>query len=86
MQLKLINFFPQVNNFGLNLIFGLTPSWNHVEDPLPPLHINALLERFRKDIKNPSFLTDKVMLLTPLLINQSIVDTNKDWERVKSRP
>jgi Zn-dependent M16 (insulinase) family peptidase len=52
----------QVNNFGLNLIFGLTPTWNHVQDPLRPLHINALLKKFREDLKHPNFLTDKVFV------------------------
>ena len=29
----------RVNNFGLNLIMGLTPGWNHVSDPFLLLKI-----------------------------------------------
>lgn len=52
-----------MNNFGLNLIFGLSPTWNHVEDPLEHLQVNEILNRFKKDIENKDFLRDKVTIV-----------------------
>ena len=49
------------NNFGLNLIMGLTPLWNQTEDPFPSLNINDKIKKLQDDLKNnPRFLQDKV--------------------------
>ena len=50
----------QKNNFGWSLIMSLTPGWNHVDDPLALLSINAILDKFREDIKDPQFLSSKI--------------------------
>ena len=50
-----------VNNFGLNLIMGLTPGWNHVSDPFTLLKIEETLQRFRHSIENdPTYLQKMV--------------------------
>lgn len=50
------------NSFGLNLVMGLTPLWNHTDDcPLDAFEINKKIERFQTEMKaNPKFLEDKV--------------------------
>lgn len=42
------------NNFGLNLLFSLAPTWNHTEDIIPALQVNNLLDRLKSEIKNNS--------------------------------
>ena len=49
------------DNFGLNVIFGLTPGWNHIKDPFKLLKINENISRLRESIaKNPRYLQEKV--------------------------
>eukprot|EP00095_Tigriopus_kingsejongensis_P001400 snap_masked-scaffold229_size244821-processed-gene-0.0 protein:Tk01400 transcript:snap_masked-scaffold229_size244821-processed-gene-0.0-mRNA-1 annotation:"hypothetical protein DAPPUDRAFT_310892" len=50
------------NSFGLNLIMGLTPLWNHSDDcPLDALEVNSKIDRFKLEMqKNPKFLENKV--------------------------
>ncbi len=50
----------QKDEFGWRLIMSLTSSWNHAPDPLELLSINPILERFKKDISDSSFLKNKV--------------------------
>ena len=50
-----------VGNFGLNLIMGLTPGWNHISDPFSLLKIEDTLQRFRSELKSdPSYLQEVV--------------------------
>ena len=50
-----------VHNFGLNLIMGLTPGWNHISEPFELLRIEDTLQRFKNEIsKNPSYLQQMV--------------------------
>ena len=49
------------HNFGLNLIMGLTPGWNHLSDPFPLLNIEENIRKFRQNIElNPAYLQGKV--------------------------
>nr|XP_023024278.1 presequence protease, mitochondrial [Leptinotarsa decemlineata]XP_023024279.1 presequence protease, mitochondrial [Leptinotarsa decemlineata]XP_023024280.1 presequence protease, mitochondrial [Leptinotarsa decemlineata]XP_023024281.1 presequence protease, mitochondrial [Leptinotarsa decemlineata]XP_023024283.1 presequence protease, mitochondrial [Leptinotarsa decemlineata] len=51
----------ETNNFGLNLLFGITPTWNHSEDVLACLEAAKLMEKLRSDIKNnPKYLQEVV--------------------------
>ena len=50
----------QKDDFGWRMIMNLTHGWNHVSNPLDLLTINPILDRFRQDIQNPSFLKNKV--------------------------
>lgn len=45
------------SNFGLRLLFGLSPVWNHNADILQSLKVNDLIDRLKNDMhKNPQFL------------------------------
>ncbi|CAG9820876.1 unnamed protein product [Phaedon cochleariae] len=51
----------ETSNFGLNLLFGLTPTWNHTENILSSLEANKLIETLRSNIKsNPVYLQETV--------------------------
>ena len=50
----------QKDNFGWGLIMNLTHGWNHVTDPLTLLSVNPILDKFRNDIQDKSFLKNKV--------------------------
>ena len=50
----------QKDNFGWGLIMTLTHGWNHVTDPLTLLSVNPILDKFRNDIQDKSFLKNKV--------------------------
>lgn len=50
----------QSSSFGLNLGMGLMGTVTHDCDPVEALQINAMIERFQADIKDPAFLTSKV--------------------------
>lgn len=50
-----------VPNFGLNLIMGLTPGWNHVSDPFSLLRVEETLQRFRSELKNDSVYLQKMV-------------------------
>ena len=39
---------------------NLTHGWNHVSDPLTLLSVNPILDQFRNDIQDKSFLKNKV--------------------------
>lgn len=50
-----------VHNFGLNLIMGLTPGWNHVSEPFQLLRIENTLQRFKHELSNdPCYLQKMV--------------------------
>ena len=68
----------QANDFGWNMIMNLTHGWNHVSDPLTLLKINPILEKFQNDIKNESFLKDKVSSIFPVLLVLLITYTYND--------
>ncbi|XP_022921202.1 presequence protease, mitochondrial [Onthophagus taurus] len=51
----------EMSSFGLNLLFGLIPTWNHGGDIISCLRVNNLLDRLRSDLKNDSkFLQNTV--------------------------
>ncbi|XP_018564445.1 presequence protease, mitochondrial [Anoplophora glabripennis] len=51
----------ETKNFGLNLLFGITPTWNHSDKVVPSLQVNQLIERFRTELKsNPNYLQQLV--------------------------
>lgn len=48
-------------NFGLNLLFGLTPTWNHNGDLIMQLRCNDLIDKLKNQMKaNPSYLQNVV--------------------------
>ena len=50
-----------VHNFGLNLIMGLTPGWNHISEPFQLLRIEDTLTRFKQQLaSDPNYLKEMV--------------------------
>ncbi|XP_076750537.1 presequence protease, mitochondrial [Xylocopa sonorina] len=51
----------QTSNFGLQLLFNLTPLWNHNGDLIQLMRINEAIQKFRESIKNnPKYLQELV--------------------------
>jgi len=51
----------QTSNFGLSMIMGLTPLWNHGGNPVEALQINSKVAKFREQLSaNPNYLVDKI--------------------------
>lgn len=51
----------QSSNFGLHLLFNLTPLWNHDGDVVKSLRINDAIARFREQLRQkPEYLQDLV--------------------------
>lgn len=51
----------QSSNFGLQLLFNLTPLWNHNGDLIKSMRINEAIRKFREKMnKNPKYLQDLV--------------------------
>ncbi|XP_050470828.1 presequence protease, mitochondrial isoform X2 [Bombus huntii] len=51
----------QTSNFGLQLLFSLTPLWNHNGDLIQSMRINKAIRKFREGIKNnPKYLQELV--------------------------
>ena len=51
----------QSTKFGLSMIMGLTPLWNHSGNPVDALYINTKVEEFRRHLQeNPNYLKDKI--------------------------
>ncbi|KAJ8966338.1 hypothetical protein NQ314_003606 [Rhamnusium bicolor] len=49
----------ETSNFGLNLLFGLTPTWNHTEKIVSALEVNNLIDKLKTELKNnPNYLRD----------------------------
>lgn len=49
------------NNFGLNLLFSLAPTWNHTENIIPALQVNNVLDKLKLELKNnPKYLQEIV--------------------------
>ncbi|KAK9456922.1 peptidase M16C associated-domain-containing protein [Dipodascopsis uninucleata] len=46
----------KVANFGMNVLYSVTPGWFNNVDPLKMLEWTAIVERFREDLKKPKFL------------------------------
>ncbi|KAK9237701.1 peptidase M16C associated-domain-containing protein [Lipomyces kononenkoae] len=46
----------KVANFGMNLLYSLTPGWFNAVDPLEMLEWNSVIARFQEDLKKPRFL------------------------------
>ncbi|KAJ8096805.1 peptidase M16C associated-domain-containing protein [Lipomyces tetrasporus] len=46
----------KVANFGMNLLYSLTPGWFNKVDPLDMFEWNSVINRFREDLKKPRFL------------------------------
>ncbi|OAD55290.1 Presequence protease, mitochondrial [Eufriesea mexicana] len=42
----------QTSNFGLQLLFNLTPLWNHNADLIQSMRINEAIKKFREGMKN----------------------------------
>ncbi|CAG9764972.1 unnamed protein product [Ceutorhynchus assimilis] len=48
-------------NFGLNLLFGVTALWNHSNEVLTALEVNAVIEKLRSELKNnPKYLQETI--------------------------
>ncbi|XP_063237499.1 presequence protease, mitochondrial [Bacillus rossius redtenbacheri] len=53
----------QVSDFGLGLLFNLTPLWNHDGDLVTALRVEDQVSQLRQNLKrNPHYLQDKVKL------------------------
>ncbi|XP_077285107.1 presequence protease, mitochondrial [Arctopsyche grandis] len=50
----------QSTKFGLNLLFNLTPLWNHEGSVVEAMQIGNCLDRFKINLKNPKYLQDMV--------------------------
>ncbi|CAG9855982.1 unnamed protein product [Phyllotreta striolata] len=51
----------ETNNFGLNLLFAISPIWNHSDNVLNQLRVNELIGRLRSDLQeDPRFLQNLV--------------------------
>lgn len=47
----------ETKNFGLNLLFGIAPTWNHTTKVVPCLQVNQLIDRLRMELKtDPKYL------------------------------
>ncbi|KAJ8868408.1 hypothetical protein PR048_029924 [Dryococelus australis] len=58
-----LNMKHQVSDFGLGLLFNLTPLWNHDGDLVKALRIENQVSQLRQNLKhNPHYLQDKVKL------------------------
>jgi Zn-dependent M16 (insulinase) family peptidase len=54
-----LNVKHQTPRFGLGILFGLNPVWNHEGDLMAPLRVNSQVSRFKKALRdNPRFLQD----------------------------
>ncbi|CAG9764934.1 unnamed protein product [Ceutorhynchus assimilis] len=48
-------------NFGLNLLFGVTILWNHSNEVLTALEVNAVIKKLRSELKNnPNYLQETI--------------------------
>ncbi|VEN58844.1 unnamed protein product [Callosobruchus maculatus] len=51
----------ETDNFGLHLLFGLTPSWNHTENIVGALKITDMIDRLKMQLKSePKYLQQLV--------------------------
>jgi len=51
----------QSSNFGLSMVMGLTPLWNHGGSPIEALYINSKVKQFRQQLQdNPNYIQDKI--------------------------
>ncbi|CAH1980295.1 unnamed protein product [Acanthoscelides obtectus] len=51
----------ETSNFGLHLLFGLTPTWNHTEDIVNSLKVNEMIDSLKMHLKNdPKYLQQQV--------------------------
>ncbi|KAK9873947.1 hypothetical protein WA026_002300 [Henosepilachna vigintioctopunctata] len=51
----------ETSNFGLHLLFALTPIWNHDGPIVDALHVNNMIEKLRENLQtNPKYLQDIV--------------------------
>ncbi|XP_053998181.1 presequence protease, mitochondrial [Hylaeus anthracinus] len=51
----------QSSNFGLQLLFNLTPLWNHEGNLIQSMRINEAIRKFREEMKNnPKYLQELV--------------------------
>ncbi|KAK9368204.1 peptidase M16C associated-domain-containing protein [Lipomyces kononenkoae] len=46
----------KVANFGMNLLYSVTPGWFNAVDPLEMLEWNSVIKRFQEDLNKPRFL------------------------------
>ncbi|XP_044265991.1 presequence protease, mitochondrial [Tribolium madens] len=51
----------ETSNFGLNLIVGLTPTWNHNGDILTALQVNKMIDKLRKEMKQDSHYLQNIV-------------------------
>lgn len=51
----------ETRNFGLNLLFHLSPLWNHSTDVISGLEVNKVIDRLKNELKsNPQYLQEVV--------------------------
>lgn len=55
-----LNIKHQTTRFGLNLLFNLTPLWNHEGDVIEAMKIGKCLDKFKENLKNPKYLQERV--------------------------
>lgn len=75
----------QSTNFGLNLLYGLIPTWNHEGDVVQALRVNSLIDRLKRDMQNdPDYLKSFVRKYFQdnrhRLVSKMIPD--RDYEKV----
>ncbi|XP_057322808.1 presequence protease, mitochondrial [Microplitis mediator] len=51
----------QVSNFGMNLLFGLTPLWNHDGNLVDSMRINKLIKNFKMKLQQDDKYLNKVI-------------------------
>ncbi|RZC31870.1 presequence protease, mitochondrial [Asbolus verrucosus] len=71
-------------NFGLHLLFGIIPTWNHNGNILSSLQINSLIEKLKKEMKQDNHYLQNVVKRYFKDNNHRLVLTmspDKDYEK-----
>ncbi|XP_026474667.1 presequence protease, mitochondrial-like [Ctenocephalides felis] len=55
-----LNIKHQSTKFGLNLLFGLVPLWNHNGNIMMSLQMNNLVKSLKENLKDPTYLQKRV--------------------------
>lgn len=72
------------SNFGLNLLFGLTPTWNHTEEIVNALKVTELIDTLKNEMKNnPKYLQEVVKKYFKENSHRLILTMSPDLEHKK---
>lgn len=55
-----LNIKHQSTKFGLNLLFGLVPLWNHNGNIMMSLQMNNLVKKLKENLKDPTYLQRRI--------------------------